>query len=335
MRYWGLLAVISAATFTTVVVLSILFPFQALAFALHPLMQTALALSSGLVLGIVITKALKIIRSDWFVAPVVFLLVSVLTVFVFTQITSVFLNQAGVLNSMFKRESFNAEAIVLIGSDYVDGSSAPRPDSLTAVKFSGPSLDLSSFLRSETHSDITGETLALSYAGIEDCAPYCELKDLSGRVHLESDEKLSPSGIFASTDFASNVVASELDLGSVGTIQITMETVKEVVENLGGVEIDVKEPIPVGGVWQSGGLKNIRYYIEPGTQLLSGEDAKWYARARWGSSNEDRVSRQLELIAAIRSQYSDYEIAVAILRSDSVRTDLTRMELIEILRVVG
>ncbi|MGI8433931.1 MAG: LCP family protein [Nocardioidaceae bacterium] len=64
----------------------------------------------------------------------------------------------------------------------------------------------------------------------------------------------------------------------------------ELVDAIGGVTVDVNEPIPIGGIT---GEKEPEGYIQPGPhQKLDGFHALWFARGRYGLDDYDRMRRQ-------------------------------------------
>lgn len=220
--------------------------------------------------------------------------------------------------------------ILLVGLDAREGNIAPRPDSLTLIRFNPSDNSVATFpiYRDATESWLEpGTSLAEKHFGITDCAPYCRLSDLVARVNLESP-KIGDNTIISPTSaVVAQVIAEEYELNQLAVVEIDLSWVENFVDNLGGIEIDVAQRIPIGGKWTPDGMVKIRDYIEPGMQRLSGEQLKWYVRARWGSSNENRVDRQLEVIAAILAQKSDWEIGWALAKTDGFRTTLTGEQL--------
>jgi LCP family protein required for cell wall assembly len=71
---------------------------------------------------------------------------------------------------------------------------------------------------------------------------------------------------------------------------------EEVVNALGGITLEVEQPIGVG-------IEGRRVYIPPGRQELNGLEALAYARYRGTSCGDlDRIERQQQLVAALREQ---------------------------------
>ncbi|MGL5826927.1 MAG: LCP family protein [Nocardioides sp.] len=73
----------------------------------------------------------------------------------------------------------------------------------------------------------------------------------------------------------------------------------QLVDAMGGVTLDVRSPIPVGGLGD-----DVTGYIKPGRQKLNGADTLWFARAREGSDDYSRMARQKCVMNAIVTQIS-------------------------------
>jgi LCP family protein required for cell wall assembly len=74
---------------------------------------------------------------------------------------------------------------------------------------------------------------------------------------------------------------------------------KGLVDAVGGVTLNVRSPIPVGGLGD-----DVTGYIEPGVRKLDGHDTLWYARAREGSDDYSRMARQKCVMNAMLEQVS-------------------------------
>lgn len=86
-------------------------------------------------------------------------------------------------------------------------------------------------------------------------------------------------------------------------VLIDMAGFRKLVNALGGVTLDVKQRLPIGGQEDELGQPiNVLGWIEPGRQHLDGRLALWYARARHGTSDYDRMQRQREVEEAILEQ---------------------------------
>jgi polyisoprenyl-teichoic acid--peptidoglycan teichoic acid transferase len=97
---------------------------------------------------------------------------------------------------------------------------------------------------------------------------------------------------------------------------VDFEGFKDVINAMGGVEVDVEDEVPP------------KYKIEDGLQTLNGQQALFYARYRGTAGGDlDRIERQQQLVAALRSQafdWSTFKQLPEILRvaNRNVQTDL-------------
>ena len=103
-----------------------------------------------------------------------------------------------------------------------------------------------------------------------------------------------------------------------------MQGFSDLIDALGGVDITVTERIPVGGDEQ---LNNVSEWIEPGMHHMDGFHAQWYARARHGSSDYDRMARQRQLQDAILKQINPVNVVskfqdIAKAGSQVMKTDI-------------
>ena len=90
-------------------------------------------------------------------------------------------------------------------------------------------------------------------------------------------------------------VEGALDVDVDYFVLVNLVGFRQLVDALGGITVDVKEDIPVGG-----GTSPINGYIEKGdNQRLDGYKALWFARSREGSDDYHRMERQRCLIGAI------------------------------------
>jgi LCP family protein required for cell wall assembly len=108
-------------------------------------------------------------------------------------------------------------------------------------------------------------------------------------------------------------------------VMIDLKGFKDFVDAIGGLTIDVKQRLPIGGdVENPGGTIG---WIEPGVQKLDGFHTLWYARSRWSTSDFDRMRRQRCVIGAMAQQADPVTVAEnlpAILRAArrNIQTDI-------------
>ena len=86
-------------------------------------------------------------------------------------------------------------------------------------------------------------------------------------------------------------------------VMVNFQGFKKVVDTLGGVTIDVQNPV-VDDRYPADDGTDLRVYIPAGVQHMTGAQALVYARSRHGSNDFDRASRQQRVILSIRQQAS-------------------------------
>jgi LCP family protein required for cell wall assembly len=80
---------------------------------------------------------------------------------------------------------------------------------------------------------------------------------------------------------------------------VNLEGFKDLVDAVGGVTLNVRQPIPVG-------LPQDPFYrhIDPGVRKLDGFETLWFARARYDSDDYSRMARQKCVMSAMLHQIS-------------------------------
>lgn len=81
-------------------------------------------------------------------------------------------------------------------------------------------------------------------------------------------------------------------------VLVNLEGFKEVVDAMDGVTVNINEPVAIGGDTSAGRPPDD--YLAPGAdQHLTGYQALWFARGRWGSDDYERMERQRCMVDAI------------------------------------
>jgi LCP family protein required for cell wall assembly len=111
-------------------------------------------------------------------------------------------------------------------------------------------------------------------------------------------------------------------------VLIDFQGFEQMVNAIGGVTVNINEPVAVGGDTDAGTPPS--RYLEPGPdQHLNGFDALWFSRGRYGADDYQRMDRQRCMIQAIAQKANplnllrNYE-AVAKAGKELVRTDIPR-----------
>jgi anionic cell wall polymer biosynthesis LytR-Cps2A-Psr (LCP) family protein len=75
------------------------------------------------------------------------------------------------------------------------------------------------------------------------------------------------------------------------------------VDTVGGVDVDVKRALPIGGHVEANGRQTgVTGYLQPGRHHLDGYQALWFVRSRSDSNDYDRMFRQRCLVGALARQ---------------------------------
>lgn len=229
--------------------------------------------------------------------------------------------------------------ILLLGADSGDDREGVRPDSITLVSIDAKTgktvlVGLPRELNWPQFKPASPmyEVYPAGFGAIDGCntgrcwlnSLYAEAEVFMPELYPEAVAKGSTPGIEATKDG----VAGSTGLDIHFYVFINMEGFQQLIDALGGVQINVTEQLPIGGDMYGNGVDG---YVEPGLQQLNGYQALWYARSRYGSArgDYDRMERQRELQAAILAQMDPTNVLLrfeAILESGAnvAETDVPR-----------
>jgi LCP family protein required for cell wall assembly len=111
-------------------------------------------------------------------------------------------------------------------------------------------------------------------------------------------------------------------------VLIEMAGFRNLIDALGGIEIDVKERVGIGANTNPDGTPaEAGGWIEPGVRRMDGETALWYARSRYATTDYARMARQREVQEAILRQADPQTVLlrfqdIAKASSDLATTDI-------------
>ena len=172
---------------------------------------------------------------------------------------------------------------------------------------------------------------------IRNAAEVCR-EDQGTALYPDAAQHDSAPGIEATKDAAEGVLGIEIPY----YVFVDMDAFAELIDALGGVDIEVTERLPKGGgpgdtgrpveEWATG-------WIEPGMQHMDGDTAQWYARSRYTTSDWDRMKRQRQLQVAILDQFTPENVVarfneIAAAGTALVETDLPQDKLPEFFGLV-
>ena len=113
-------------------------------------------------------------------------------------------------------------------------------------------------------------------------------------------------------------------------VLISLQQFQKVINALGGLTVNVNNPVPIGGMvggpGESDTLPNA-WIMTGQDKHLDGHDALWFARGRYGTGDRDRVVRQRCTINALTNQATPARVlqsytAIADSAADVTQTDI-------------
>ena len=116
-------------------------------------------------------------------------------------------------------------------------------------------------------------------------------------------------GLKATVDGVEQALGLKID----NYAMVNLRGFMQFVDAIGGLQLNVKRRIPVGGHHDASGREvGVTSYIEPGRQLLDGYLSLWFARSRSDSDDFERMRRQRCVIAALTKQAEPQKLALNI-----------------------
>ncbi len=224
--------------------------------------------------------------------------------------------------------------ILLLGGDAGPDRDGLRPDSMTVVSIDAETgrATMIGLPRDLENVPFPADSpLAAVYPdgyGTRGCdVSVCMLNSIYTEVQLKSPEMYpnavaegSLPGIEGMRDAAEGITGLTVQY----YVLIDMQGFSQLVDALGGVDIEVANRVPVH---TDETFTEVAFWFEPGPQHMDGYHALWFARSRHGTSDYDRMQRQRQLQEAILAQASPANVltkfqAVAEAGAQVVKTDI-------------
>lgn len=224
--------------------------------------------------------------------------------------------------------------VLLLGGDAGEDREGMRPDSIQVASIDaetgqtvlvGLPRNLLNFPFPE------GSVMAEQFPDGYDCGPECELNSLATWAvdHPDLFEGYADPGIEATMQGVEGVTGLQINYYAM----VNMAGFEQLVDAVGGVELHVREDIPIGG-----GAAGQTGTITAGTRTLDGFETLWFARSRMSSDDYSRMARQKCVVDAMVRQLDPSTVlmnfqAIAEAGSDLVTTDLPRGEVDRFMRL--
>lgn len=189
--------------------------------------------------------------------------------------------------------------VLLLGGDSGAGRWGLRPDSMTVASIDAKTgrtvlIGLPRNMAKFPFED--GSVMDKEFPDGFDCDG-CYLNGVSTWAgdHTDLFDDADTAGIDATTMAVEGITGLQINYWAM----VNMAGFKQLVDAVGGVTVNVRQAIPIGGLGE-----DVTGYIDPGTQKLNGFEALWFARAREGSDDYSRMARQKCVMNAMVQQLS-------------------------------
>lgn len=223
--------------------------------------------------------------------------------------------------------------ILLLGGDAGPDRMGMRPDSISVVSIDAETGEAVIFgipRNLERATFVEGSPLYGPFPNGYDCGDDCLISYLYtyGEEHAdlypEAEAAGSQPGIEATRDAVEGVLGLTLQY----YVLIDMQGFADLIDALGGVELTLPDPVLFGAnTYDDGSSAPPAGTLPAGTYVMTGEQALWYARSRYGTNDYVRMERQREVQEAMLRQFEPGNIvlkfqAVAAAGAQVVSTDI-------------
>ncbi|MFM6940045.1 MAG: LCP family protein [Rhodoluna sp.] len=243
---------------------------------------------------------------------------------------------AGALGAIFSQTGSTQPVdgrynILLLGADSGRDRFGIRPDSISVISINaetGAAVNIG-IPRNLQHVGFSaGSPLLKVYPNGWNCgvdclinAIYKDTMDNHAALYPDAEKRGSTPGVEATREAVEYVTGLQIQ----SYVMVDMGAFAGLVDALGGVDINVKERLPIGG--QLLDLSDVSGWIEAGQQHMNGYTAMWYARSRHSTTDYDRMRRQREVENAILNQFDPANVltrfqSIAAAGRKMVKTDI-------------
>lgn len=222
--------------------------------------------------------------------------------------------------------------ILLLGGDAGSGRMGLRPDSISVVSVDAETGQVAIIgipRNLEMVPFSKGSPLYTPFPNGYDCGDNCLIHYLypyaeeHPELYPDAAERGSTPGVEAMRDAVEGVLGITVQYAVV----IDMAGFGDLIDALGGIEVEVKERIDKGGWIKDGKVVGIKGWFQPGVQRLNGKDALYYVRSRATTSDFSRMQRQRQVQEALLRQFDPVTVltrfqAIAEAGTRTVITDI-------------
>jgi LCP family protein required for cell wall assembly len=137
--------------------------------------------------------------------------------------------------------------------------------------------------------------------------------EIKGKINEIYERGLANGG---GIDMAEKVISKITGVHIDKTVIFDFEAFKRIVDTLGGIDIYLAKPFKESTQW------GYEFYLPAGNNHLNGEQALYYVRSRFSTSDFDRARRQQEVIIAIKNKALSLGFLTNPLKINSLLSDL-------------
>jgi LCP family protein required for cell wall assembly len=218
--------------------------------------------------------------------------------------------------------------VLLVGGDSGAGRWGLRTDSMTvaSIDASTGKTVLIGLPRNMTNFPFArGSVMRKAWPHGFNCGyPDCELNGVNTWVgdHQGLFKGVKDPGMEATTSAIEGITGLRINYWAF----VNLAGFRGLVDAVGGVTLNVRQPIPVGGLGA-----DVTGYIKPGVRKLNGFDTLWFARSRDSSDDYSRMARQKCVMNAMLHQISPQTVLtnfekIAKASSQMISTDIPASE---------
>lgn len=217
--------------------------------------------------------------------------------------------------------------VLLLGGDSGSDRWGLRPDSISVASINaktgktvlfGLPRNMLNFPFAE------GSIMAEQFPDGYNCGRECELNSLATYAadHKALFKDFANPGVEATSQGVEGITGLKIHYFAM----VNLKGFSKMVDALGGVKLNVRDRIPIGGV---GGP--VTGYIEPGVRKLDGFDTLWFARSRESADDYSRMARQKCVMGAMLQQLSPMTVVtkfqdIAEASTELISTNIPRSE---------
>lgn len=217
--------------------------------------------------------------------------------------------------------------VLLLGGDSGADRWGLRPDSLSVASIEAETGETVLFGLPRNmlnfpfpQGSIMGEQFPDGY----DCGQECELNSLAtwAADHKPLFKGFANPGVEATKEGVEGITGLEINYYAM----VNLQGFEKLVDAVGGVTLNVRDPIPIGGIGS-----RVTGHIKPGKRKLSGFETLWFARSRVEADDYSRMARQKCVMNAMLQQLSPQTVVlnfekIAEASEALITTDLPKSE---------